>query len=70
VSPGAGRVFHHGEDSLILLLVNGVEVDSLRPHLVLLTGTDELGNKELLGLSVSTDMIHKSSRLVLSEHYS
>lgn len=67
VSPGAGRVLHHGEDSLILLVVNGVEVDSLRPHLVLFASTNELGNEELLGLGVGTDVIHKSGRLVLGE---
>jgi len=67
MSPGAGRVLHHGKDSLILLIVDGVEVDSLRPHLVLLTSTDKLGDEELLGLSVSADMVHKSGRLVLGE---
>lgn len=68
MSPSAGRVFHHGEDGLILLVINGVKVDSLRPHLVLLTSSNEFGNKKLLGLSVSADVIHKSGRNVLSEH--
>jgi len=68
VSPGAGGMLHHGEDGLILLVVDGVEVDSLRPHLVLLAGTDELGNEELLGLGIGADVVHESGGLVLSEH--
>lgn len=65
VSPSTGRMFDHGQNSLILLVVDTVEVHSFRPHLVLLASTDKLGNKEFL--SISTDVVQESGGLVFSK---
>lgn len=56
-------MLHHCDDGLVLLLVRGVQVNGLRPHLVLLAGTDKLGDHQVV--VVGSDVVHKALRRVL-----
>ena len=56
---------HHGLDSLIVLLVGLVELDSFRPHLVLFACPYEFWDVQLVG--VGSDEVHESLWLVLGE---
>lgn len=68
MAPGSGRMLHHTENCLILLVVDGVEVDCFRPHLVLLASTHELRDQETLG--ISTDVVHQPLWRVLGKENS
>ena len=62
--PCSGGVLDHGDDSLVLLLIDRVQVNSLRPHLVLLACPDQFWNLQFT--RVCSNEVHESLRLVLA----
>ena len=66
VLPGSGRVLDHSDDSLVLLVIDTVEEDSLSPHLVAFTLADEPGDHELL--VVGAHEVHETVPAVLGVH--
>lgn len=56
VSECSRRVLHHALNSLILLIVDRVEVHSFGPHLVFLAGNDKFWDQE--AVRVASDMVH------------
>ena len=62
VLPGGWRVLHHGEHSLILLLVDAVEEDSLSPLLVALALTDQSWDHDLA--VEGTDEVHQLATIL------
>ncbi len=59
-------MLNHGDNSLILLLVNAVEVDSLGPHLVSFALSDQSWDHQL-GV-VGLEEVHHALGAVLGVH--
>jgi hypothetical protein len=58
-------VFHHALNGLVLLIVDGVEVDSLRPHLVFFAGSDKFWDQKTV--RVASDVVHQTFGSVLGK---
>ena len=56
----------HGNDGLILLIVDRVEIDGLGPHLVSLALADKSWDHHFLVMG--TDEVHKALTIVLGIH--
>jgi hypothetical protein len=66
VLPGSWGVLNHGDDSLVLLIVDRMKVDSHGPHLIPLTLADQPWDHDFL--VVSADEVHQAGRVVLGVH--
>lgn len=65
MSESGRRVFHHALDSLILLIVDRVEVNCFGPHLVFFTGGNKFGNQKTV--RVASDVVHQTFGSVLGK---
>jgi len=68
VSESGRRVFHHALDSLILLIVDRVEVNCFGPHLVFFTGGNKFGNQKTV--RVASDVVKQTLGCVFGKENS
>jgi len=66
MSKSGWGVINHRLDCLVVLLISLMQLNSLRPHLVLFTSSNQFRDVELIW--ISPNEVHQSFRFVLGKY--